>query len=664
MQLESLVPDEGDACRATRSRQIADVAGRIERHLDRLALFEGVQSSAELVDRAEELVSFKGRIDRQLDRALAVRAAVAGLPAGPDRRDRARHFLRIVSTLVDLSGRIRYRLYDALYDVAFELASLPAQRERLIDMLRRDRSSIGAAVMAEALFDPPRGNPNGALPAGMETKRKLLELVAVTGQRDVLPMVSQFALDRETPPSLRIEAARTIRQIGLPQTPRPGQDPTLPVPPITARPLLATLRAIADAELSPADRRRRDGLIDWLTARMRRGLSDADGLKLGTTLIRPGDWLLMRNPSPYNHFTNLSPGLFTHVGVVTLERGTDGIGRMVLVDLPEQGKTMRTTNVDLFVERTLHYAFLRDRDPQVARTMARRANDTIGVATQFDLNFRTDRVDALKGLPLDGRKIHTYCAGLLLLCAQETSTSRREFFPLPECVAGGHTAENLAKLGMSVGNDFISPSGALFSPRLKVVGRRDPMYEPQREVEEALYDHFAARLIHDRLTPTPDAIQQLRLRLARSARTNRLLARALADAAGVDRETDLVAAAKALVVIETLDQVATGSSRQFQQAWEAVRAGTRQELTTAGLTPAEMDQIEANRRGHAELWRRWLAEKISPRQLRMSLVQYYVRTGKRRLDSRFFPATMARPSPRGPGQPSVAKVPGIQQGHP
>jgi hypothetical protein len=48
----------------------------------------------------------------------------------------------------------------------------------------------------------------------------------------------------------------------------------------------------------------------------------------------------MRNPSPYNLFTDLSPGLFTHVGVITAETGSDGIRRMVVVDLPERGERM------------------------------------------------------------------------------------------------------------------------------------------------------------------------------------------------------------------------------------------------------------------------------------------------------------------------------------
>jgi hypothetical protein len=99
--------------------------------------------------------------------------------------------------------------------------------------------------------------------------------------------------------------------------------------------------------------------------------------------------------------------------VVTLEEGTDGIRRMVIVDLPEQGNKMPATSVEVFLRRTLHYLFLRHDDPEAARKMGEVAAATIGNPTEFDLNFRTSRVIELKGKPLAGQKIRTYCAGLL-----------------------------------------------------------------------------------------------------------------------------------------------------------------------------------------------------------------------------------------------------------
>src|SRR4029077_16502182 len=100
-----------------------------------------------------------------------------------------------------------------------------------------------------------------------------------------------------------------------------------------------------------------------------------------------------------------------------------------------------------------------------------------GNPAEFDLNFRTDRIADLKNVDLRGHKIHTYCAGLLLLCAQQTGLPREVFFPITETTAGGHTKENIAKFGLSLGDGFVSPTGALFSPRLKIVGRNEPSYD-------------------------------------------------------------------------------------------------------------------------------------------------------------------------------------------
>ena len=131
------------------------------------------------------------------------------------------------------------------------------------------------------------------------------------------------------------------------------------------------------------------------------------------------------------------------------------------------------------------------------------AASLIGNETQFDMTFRTDRVTDRHGQELKGKKIHTYCAGLLLLCALESGRSREEFFPIAEYPAGGKAVANLQQLGITFGADFISPTGALFSPQLEIVGRREPTYDPRREVEEAVFDHFARQLVVKDLKPAP-----------------------------------------------------------------------------------------------------------------------------------------------------------------
>jgi hypothetical protein len=326
------------------------------------------------------------------------------------------------------------------------------------------------------------------------------------------------------------------------------------------------------------------------------------------------------------------------VGVVTLEDGTDGIRRMVLVDLPERGTQMPATSVEVFLRRTLHYVFLRHDDPQAGRKMGEAAAAVIGNPTEFDLNFRTSRVLELKGKPLAGEKIRTYCAGLLYLCAQETGWPVREFFPLDEGVAPGRTAENLAKLGMSMGKDFVSPTGALFSPRLEIVGRREPMYDARREVEEAIYDHFALGLEQRTLSVSPDLYQTLRLKLAEASKTNPLLAQALAQAAGVSTELDLVAAARAAAVVEALDDVAYGNSGDYRLAIPAItyRGPLEEFAEQQNLGAGEVEKLKALRRRHADLVGRLDRERMTPRQLRLELLKYYIQRGKTQIDQRFF----------------------------
>ena len=48
------------------------------------------------------------------------------------------------------------------------------------------------------------------------------------------------------------------------------------------------------------------------------------------------------------------------------------------------------------------------------------------------------------------------------------------------------------------------------------------------------------------------------------------------------------------------------------------------------------DQIVMRRRIHADLFVRWEAGVITPRELRMELVDYYIHEGCRELDERFF----------------------------
>jgi hypothetical protein len=632
------LPRTAEGYRTSPPAKFPQSADSIEQWAAHVGRLENVNQPDAILAILDGLMHAKARVDRWLEEALALRADFVAIGPEKARHAAIRSYLAATSQLIDLSGRLRFVLMEATNAAAFRFASQPDQRERLIDLCLQRKSAIGADVMSVALFDPPAGTANRAQPATPETKARLLKLIAVTRQLELVPRVAEFARSLQTTPPLVVAAAETLREVGMPQEERPGpHEEGLPKPPITPHELHELLSKIPDSQLSAEEDSRRDELVAWLHVRMTKGLTE-ETYRLGSFEVRPGDWLLMRNPSPYNLFTDLSPGLFTHVGVVTLEDGSDGIRRMVLVDLPEQGTQMPATSVEVFLRRSLHYVFLRHDDPLAGRKMGEAAAAVIGNPTEFDLNFRTSRVIELKGKPLAGEKIRTYCAGLLYLCAQETGLPPKEFFPLEEGVAGGKTAENLAKLGMSMGKDFVSPTGALFSPRLQIVGRREPMYDARREVEEAIYDHFALGLEQRTLSVSTDLYQTLRMKLAEASKNNPLLAQAIAQAAGVSTELDLVAAARAAAVVEALDDIAYGNSGEYRMAIPAItyRGPLEEFVKQQNLGAGELEKLKALRRRHSDLVGRLDRERMTPRQLRQELVKYYIERGKTQIDQRFF----------------------------
>jgi hypothetical protein len=198
------------------------------------------------------------------------------------------------------------------------------------------------------------------------------------------------------------------------------------------------------------------------------------------------------------------------------------------------------------------------------------------------------------------------------------------------------TAKNLATLGLAIRDDFISPTGPMFSPTMTLVARREPLYEPGREIREAIYDHFAAALAEKPLTKAPTLEQSLRIRLAEMARQNKLLGEALARTNNVSADLDLVAAAKAAAVVESLDEIADGAAEEYVNARDAIRAGSLRELRAERVPRETIQAIEDYRRRHQQLWAQWDGATLTPRELREALVAYYVTAGKREIDEHFF----------------------------
>ena len=286
-----------------------------------------------MLGEVQKLLDMKLRADGCLAQLIQVRQSLVQQNQMAE-RETLRAYLRCTVELVDVTGRINFGLVELMDEAAFLSASNQPQRERFVDLLSAAKCQLGAQVMSWALIDPPADNPNGAAPASYQLKVKLLHLISSTRCAAAVPVLARFLTHPQTTPDMILLAADTLRHIGLPQDPRPEDPANIPRPAITAQPLTEILKRLNPAILSEQQQKLRTELLAWATERAEKGVTE-NVYRLGEMELQPGDWLLMKNPSPYNRFTDLSPGLFTHVGIVTVEKGSDGKRRMVIVDLPE-----------------------------------------------------------------------------------------------------------------------------------------------------------------------------------------------------------------------------------------------------------------------------------------------------------------------------------------
>ena len=173
-----------------------------------------------------ELLDAKDRCDRLLDRAFDQRSQFVTLAGSPIQRDAIRSYLHSTARLIDLSGRVRYLLSDALNGGVAELSS-PAQRDRLLDLLMTHRSSIGAHAAVRGLLEPLPASQR-AVAAAEPAIIKLLRLIGSSGQSSLLPQLAQFLNRPDISPALRIAAVEAIEEIGLPQDPRQGSPADTP----------------------------------------------------------------------------------------------------------------------------------------------------------------------------------------------------------------------------------------------------------------------------------------------------------------------------------------------------------------------------------------------------------------------------------------------------
>jgi len=622
-QVFDQLPRSAQQCDAERAERLHGLIREVELQIANRVTVRETDDVAAILSRVKLMSPAVPETEARLQKLLTLRTQFVS----EDMKPAARSYLRMTTDVIDLLGRLRVLLAEVVEEATYRLELDSAAFGKLVTTVEAQPTAIAALTLSYALLNPDA--ETGIAPFSQEIKQRVLGLLDKTLPGESVITLVEMLRQKESA-ALKVAAAETLLKIGLPQDWRPGQGSHLPKPEITAKELHGILQKTTVAPGRDTLKQRKEKLLSQLAARQSRGVTQ-DTFRVNGFDLREGDWFLMRNPSPYNRFTDLSPGLFTHVGVVATEVGRDGVRRFVIVDLPERGSRIPATNVDTYLRQTLHYVFLRHEDAETQRLMGRAAADMIGNGTQFDLTFKTDRVRDLEGTNLKGQRVHTYCAGFLLLCALQTKRPESEFFPIKEAPAGGHTLANLQRMGLSIGKDFVSPTGALFSKQMSIVGQCKPLYEPGREIKEAVYDHFAECMREKTYEASLDTKQKLVQSLAKLSKQNALLARVLARANNVSEHMDLVSAARAAAAVEALDQVANAHARAFHVALDAIMYGPGERASER-----RVELYRESQRRHATLLSRWQQQKISYRELRSSLVEYYRDEGRRELEAKFF----------------------------
>lgn len=627
------IPQDAAEHNLETAQKIKQLVPQVESWLVEINSLADSESEKNIFASVERILEANETLNTAIANLYKQRVNFAKIEDATNQHFAVRGFLETVTALINLSGRIRYYCVDFFTDIGYLLEDYPEKHEALVDIFTEHKNSVGAITSLRFLADNLSDSSASGFPDHL--KGKILQLVRVTRDLQTLPILADILKNQNIDPELAIFMVDTIRHIGLPQFSRPGTDETLTPPIVDGEDIFKILSNMDGKKLSPTDQRRYQQLNRWISTHNKQGVVD-DEFQFGAMKVREGDWLLMKNPSPYNRFTDLYPGLFTHVGVITTEIAEDGKRRFVVVDLPEIGNTIPATPVDKFIERTLDFVVLRHQDIDVQKTMGKVASSIIGNKSKFDLNFRTTEIEKLKGQNVEEKLIEGYCAGLLLLCAQETGKPLKDFFSLEEHPAGGNTLRNLAQLNVSMPDQFLSPTGPLFSSKFEVVYRCKTTYSPRREIEQAVYDHFAEQMRDGHLTPSKTWYHTLRLNLAQAVKTNPALGKALANAAGVNENIDLVAAAKLGAVVETLDLIAKKASSNYRNVRRAFRIDALDNIEPGPKGDKLFDAIVQRRRQHADLFVRWEAGVLTPRELRIALVNYYIDQGCKQLDGRFF----------------------------
>ena len=189
-RFEASLPRRASDCDAQRLGQLTAAAARLESQAAAWTWNQEDLSAAQLLETIERLVAARERLERCDHTVVELRSQFATLGASNEHRQTVRDYLAITSAVIDVSGRLRYLLRDAIDNATYALDPTQGDFDKLLDILQEHKVEVGADAMAFMLFDPPSESGLQPFPAAM--KKKVIRLMRSVRKPSSVVDLAQF----------------------------------------------------------------------------------------------------------------------------------------------------------------------------------------------------------------------------------------------------------------------------------------------------------------------------------------------------------------------------------------------------------------------------------------------------------------------------------------
>ena len=502
--------------------------------------------------------------------------------------------------LEDLLSRLMLLERDAAGVLGDDLADAPESLLALTELFIAKKSSAAALEMAFNLVDPmphrdeiPRSvsqaTPQDPITTETVLRRRLIDLVRISGQTNLLEELALLTEADGVDPLARLLAARCIEQFGVPQLARLTQPVEVPQSTVTARRIATAIERVRPS-LPPSLQTDASSLALRLQSKAVQGAAPSETMRVMGIHFQRGDWILLREATPFTVASSLHPQCYHRIALVAHEAGTDGLGRLVVIDHTNNRLGVQVSSLDNWIafvqEHTIAWCVLRPVDALLSQMIEQSALSLAVVRSSARESNERSSV-------FQDRSCFSSGLAVTRSALAATGVNPAIFFPLQESSPEGILGDNLKRLGVDLPDSFCSPTGLLLSKACIPIAMKIQAFDSRCGIRSAVFEYFDRSLC----TRVVDSLSE-----HSGSKTITLFLNEVADRAVAAFDTAILA------IVESDDPDA------------------------APPTDAQSESL----RLYSHLVEQWGQQQLSLAQLREEVSQHVVADAIRTLDRKFF----------------------------